>query len=256
MFKLNASLCGVLVALSMYANGVAQLTSPASCGVPPTINSKAKVPVIIDTDVAEDDWIAILYLLSRDDIDIKAITVVGTGETEITPGLNHVGNLTVLAGKPHIPIYSSPDRKTVVDYSSSHSFPIAWQQGVNSGHDIPELNSNTYQQANISKQPAADAIANIIKNSKSHPVNIVALGPLTNIYNALKQMKNEDISNIGNIYIMAGAYQIMGNLGKYSNPCYIDNNLAEWNAFADPVALDEAFSKLDNAFSISFSMLL
>ena len=39
----------------------------------------AKTPVIIDTDMAIDDWMAILYLLQRSDISVKAITVTGTG---------------------------------------------------------------------------------------------------------------------------------------------------------------------------------
>ena len=39
-----------------------------------------KTPVIIDTDMAIDDWMAILYLLQRSDVSVKAITVTGTGE--------------------------------------------------------------------------------------------------------------------------------------------------------------------------------
>ena len=37
-------------------------------------------PVIIDTDMATDDWLAILYLLKRPDVSLKAITVTGAGE--------------------------------------------------------------------------------------------------------------------------------------------------------------------------------
>src|SRR5690606_2114779 len=36
-------------------------------------------PVIVDSDMASDDWMALAYLLSRSDIAIQAITVTGTG---------------------------------------------------------------------------------------------------------------------------------------------------------------------------------
>src|SRR6476646_952575 len=45
--------------------------------------------VVIDTDVAADDWMAILYLLQRPDVDVKAITVTGTGEAHCDPGIKH-----------------------------------------------------------------------------------------------------------------------------------------------------------------------
>jgi pyrimidine-specific ribonucleoside hydrolase len=214
--------------------------------------TKFKTPVIIDTDAAEDDWIAIIYLLSRNDIDIKAITVVGSGETNITPGLRHIGDLTVLAKKQNIPIFSSPNRNTIVRYNPRHNFPILWQQCVNEGQHIPALNSNAYKQANILEQPAADAIANIIKRSKT-PIDIITLGPLTNIDNALKKLQRKDIQHIDKIYIMGGAYYGGGNLKKNAHPYYANNNLAEWNVFADPVALDEVFTKLDAAFTFTLA---
>ena len=37
-------------------------------------------PVVIDTDMAADDWLAILYLLGRSDVDVQAFTVTGAGE--------------------------------------------------------------------------------------------------------------------------------------------------------------------------------
>ena len=43
-------------------------------GNPPVLAPNAQ-PVIIDTDMAPDDWLAILYLLQRSDVDVKAITI-------------------------------------------------------------------------------------------------------------------------------------------------------------------------------------
>src|SRR4029453_14801901 len=36
--------------------------------------------VIVDTDMAADDWLAILYLVGRPEVDVVAITVTGGGE--------------------------------------------------------------------------------------------------------------------------------------------------------------------------------
>ena len=61
-------------------------------------------PVIIDTDMAGDDWLAILYLLNRPDVSVQAITVTGTGEAHCGPGIKHALSLTALAGQPDIPV--------------------------------------------------------------------------------------------------------------------------------------------------------
>ncbi|HEX5823244.1 MAG TPA: nucleoside hydrolase, partial [Candidatus Limnocylindrales bacterium] len=61
-------------------------------------------PVVIDTDMAADDWLAILLLLGRPDVDVRAITVTGTGEAHCAPGVRNARALVELAGKPPIPV--------------------------------------------------------------------------------------------------------------------------------------------------------
>lgn len=41
--------------------------------------------VVVDTDMAADDWMAILYLLQRPDVTVGAITVTGAGEAHCAP---------------------------------------------------------------------------------------------------------------------------------------------------------------------------
>ena len=41
--------------------------------------------VIIDTDMLIDDWMAILYLLNNQDIDVIGISVTGTGGVLFKP---------------------------------------------------------------------------------------------------------------------------------------------------------------------------
>ncbi|MFN2207548.1 MAG: nucleoside hydrolase, partial [Candidatus Promineifilaceae bacterium] len=76
--------------------GEAPLTADTN---PPQIAAGAQ-PILIDTDMAVDDWLAILYLLQRPDVDVRAITVAGTGEAHCGPGVKNALDLVALAGRP------------------------------------------------------------------------------------------------------------------------------------------------------------
>ena len=76
-------------------------TLQASTAMPPATDAQ---PVIIDTDMAPDDWMAILFLLQHPGVDVKAITVSGTGETRCKAGVQNALNLANLAGKPEMPV--------------------------------------------------------------------------------------------------------------------------------------------------------
>ena len=47
--------------------------------LPAAAQATAPKPVIIDSDMTSDDWMATLYLLNNPDFSVKAITVTGTG---------------------------------------------------------------------------------------------------------------------------------------------------------------------------------
>src|SRR5678815_3660267 len=76
-------------------------------------------PFVIDTDMAADDWMAIMYLLSRTDVEVKAITVTGTGEAHCNPGVQNAMNLVALAGSPEVPVACG--RETPLQ--GDHTFP-------------------------------------------------------------------------------------------------------------------------------------
>src|SRR4051812_31557639 len=66
------------------------------------------LPVLIDTDMAFDDWTAILYLLNSKKVEVKGIAVSGTGEahcdigTGNMPGATNALNLIKLADKENL----------------------------------------------------------------------------------------------------------------------------------------------------------
>jgi pyrimidine-specific ribonucleoside hydrolase len=181
------------------------------------------VPVVIDTDMAADDWLAILYLLMRSDADILAITVTGAGEAHCAPGTRNALALAALAGRPEIPV--SCGRETPL--AGQHTFPTEWRTRVD---DFLGLSLPKYP-GSVATESAADMINRVIKTSPQ-PVHLLVLGPLTNVGEVLRADPSL-VENLSMITIMGGAVKVPGNVGPSSQ---IENDVAEWNIYIDPLA--------------------
>lgn len=205
---------------------------PATPSLLPSTQSpsemQAKV-VVIDTDMAPDDWIAILYLLQRKDIIVKAITISGTGEAHCQPGVQNALGLIALAGYPQIPVACGRE----IPLKGNHIFPEGWRQAADGlyGMSLPEgKNPN-------SPSNAADLLTSIIQGSPKK-VNVLAVGPLTNLAEAIQKQPSLP-ENIERIYIMGGAVNVRGNIAD--GVLDINNRVAEWNIYIDPYAANIVF---------------
>jgi inosine-uridine nucleoside N-ribohydrolase len=198
-------------------------TSPAHPGGSPS----APRPVVIDTDMAADDWLAILFVLGRPDLDVKAITVAGTGEAHCEAGVRHALDLAALAGQPDVPVACG--RETPL--AGTHAFPQSWRERVDSflGLTLPESPSKP------SAESAVALLARTFESSAGGGVTLLALGPLTNPAELLRQSPGV-ATRIAAIYVMGGAVEVDGNVGM--SGVGIDNRFAEWNFYADPLAAD------------------
>jgi inosine-uridine nucleoside N-ribohydrolase len=185
-------------------------------------------PFIVDTDMAPDDWLAILCLLGRPEVEVKAITVTGAGEAHCAPGVRHALGLVALAGRPDIPVTCG--RETPLQ--GDHVFPTSWRERVDNLLDL-SLPENPNAPANES---AVELLMRTVQES-SRPVHILALGPLTNVAEVLKAEPSL-IENVQRITIMGGAVHVPGNVGPSSD---IDNSVAEWNIYVDPHAAAVVF---------------
>ena len=195
---------------------------------PSLIQTQTPKPVIFDTDMAHEDMFAALFLLSHPNVDVKAITVSGTGEAHCGPGVTHALGLVKLSGHADIPVACG--RETPLQ--GYHEFPAAWRQAVDNayGVEIPAGGESSSLQA-------ADLIVELLQSS-TEPLTIVAVGPLTNIAEAFQ--KSPEISaRINEIYIMGGAVDVDGNVGN--SGVGIKNKYAEWNIYIDPVAANIVF---------------
>ncbi len=199
----------------------------AACGGPaaPSATSTpfagTPLAVIIDTDMAPDDWLAILYTLQRQDVTVKAITVVGTGEAHCGPGVQNALGLAMLAGQPDIPVACGRETPLV----GAHAFPDEWRLDSDAmlGLRLPD-NPN---------EPAAQSAAEMILAAPPG-LTLLTLGPLTNLAEAL-QGAPELAQRLAAVYIMGGAVEAPGNVAD--SGAGIDNQYAEWNFYADPTAV-------------------
>jgi inosine-uridine nucleoside N-ribohydrolase len=178
--------------------------------------------------MAPDDWLAILYLLGRSDVDVKAITVAGTGEARCPAGTRNALDLVALAGRPAVPVACGRETPLAGD----HAFPTEWRDRVDRllGLTLPE---NSGQ---VSGESAVELLIRIIRGSP-RKVHLVALGPLTNVAEAL-QAEPALAENLEMITVMGGAVRVAGNVGPSSD---IENDVAEWNIYVDPQAAAEVF---------------
>lgn len=186
-------------------------------------------PVVIDTDMGADDWMAILYLLQRTDVSVKAITLAGTGMGHCDPGVSHALGLIALAGYAPVPVACG--RETPL--AGNHAFPDSWRVAadtfMSTGLALPE------GQNPASEKTAVDLLASTIQASPQK-VTLLALGPLTNIAELL-QTTPAVAENIRLIYAMAGAVHVPGNVSAG----LVDNQVAEYNVYVDPSAANSVF---------------
>ncbi len=208
--------------------GCGRTASPTLEPITPHAVAADAQPIVIDTDMAADDWLAILYLLGRSDVDVQAITVTGTGEAHCSAGTRNALNLVALAGRPEIPVACGREAPLEGD----HAFPAEWRERVDDllGLTLPENGRET------SGESAVELLARIIRESPQK-VHLVTLGPLTNVGEVL-EVEPGLAMNIEMITVMGGAVKVAGNVGESSN---IENEVAEWNIYVDPRAAAEVF---------------
>jgi inosine-uridine nucleoside N-ribohydrolase len=215
----------IVLVISFLLAGCAQPPAPDSS----LIQAQTPKPVIFDTDMAHEDMFSALFLLSHPNVDMKAITVAGTGEAHCRPGVVNALGLVKVSGHKEIPVTCGRE----IPLAGNHAFPSEWRQSADAAYEV-----TIPKGGEPSELSAADLIIDIVQNS-DEPVTIVAVGPLTNIAEAI-QKDTSITSNIKDIFIMGGAVKVDGNVGN--SGVGIENQHAEWNIYIDPVAANIAFT--------------
>lgn len=189
------------------------------------------IPVIIDTDMAPDDWMAILYLLQTPLVEVKAVTVVATGEAHARPGTGNALGLLALVNKTGIPVACG--RKTPLRGDHKWSLLVRKLVDWRFGLSLPRKRDRP------SPLTAVELLFQQIMES-SCKVVLFAIGPLTNIAVAIQQHPGI-VDRIERIVIMGGALNVPGNI---TLPGFrrVENHTAEWNIYCDPYAAGLVFA--------------
>jgi pyrimidine-specific ribonucleoside hydrolase len=225
-------------ARSLFPSGVsAFLLAICSLACPGSIRAQTPAhaaplrrAVIIDTDAGTDDLMAIAFLLSRADIRVEAITIVN-GMAHVQAGGRNVLRLLELAGKRDIPVFLGRDKPL----SGNAEFPAEWRKASD---DLPGVTLPEPVRA-VESRDAPEYLAKRLLDA-AHPVQVLALGPLTNLAEVFLHTPRA-AHTVRQITILGGAIRVGGNLGDggYFNT---KNDTAEWNMFIDPDAAKAVLS--------------
>ena len=185
-------------------------------------------PIVIDTDMAVDDWMAIAYLLQRDDVEVRAITVAADTAATCEAAVRNAMNIVALAGKPDIPVAAGRP----VPLHSGGLQP-GWRDRIDTllGIELPPSPNEP------GGMMALDLLLRSFNGVGEKPA-LLTLGPLTNIAELLLR-DPKIIDRVAMTYVMGGAVDVAGNLADgISNP----NDTAEWNIFLHAPAAAAVFA--------------
>jgi purine nucleosidase len=185
-----------------------------------------KRPFLIDTDTASDDAVALIMALRSPEIEVKAITTVAgnVGVQQATRNALYTAELC----ESKIAVFMGAEKPLAREHVGAEWF-----------HGRGGLGDHDYPQPHRSPETGS-AIEAIIRTVEAQPgIELVTLGPLTNIALALRK-KPGIVSNVSRCVIMGGAPSCEGNVTP----------AAEYNIWCDPEA-----AQIVNASGLSIELV-
>lgn len=178
---------------------------------------KNKRRLLIDTDTASDDAVALVMALRADQIEVLGITVVA-GNVPVEQATRNALFTTELCGAD-VPVFSGAAHPLVRKLETADWF-----------HGSDGLGDHGYAPARRMPEPehAVDAMIRIIRANPG--IEVITLGPLTNFAKALRQDTGL-VGNISRCVVMGGAPCCEGNVTP----------AAEFNIWVDPEAAAVVF---------------
>lgn len=175
-----------------------------------------KRKLIIDTDPGVDDAMALMLAIKSNAFEIQAITTVCGNATleDVTRNAHYV---LELLGESAIPLYSGAAQ------------PLSRPLQISVVHGARGLGNIQPTNVPVITGDAVDKIIDLVQAAPGE-VTIVALGPLTNVAQAIRK-NPQAMRHVKEIAMMGGAVRAPGN----------KNRVAEFNFWVDPEAADIVF---------------
>jgi purine nucleosidase len=174
-------------------------------------------PILIDTDTASDDAVALIMALRSESVRVIAITTVA-GNVEVEQATRNALYTSELCGAT-VPVYQGAGKPLARRLMTAEWF-----------HGEDGLGDRGYPPPRrcAEKQHAVEAIISLVRSNPG--LTIVTLGPLTNIAIALAQAPDL-AESVGRCVVMGGAPCCEGNVTP----------AAEYNMWVDPEAARTVF---------------
>ena len=169
------------------------------------------IPIWIDTDTGVDDAVALLCALKLDKLAIRGISAVA-GNVEHAKTFKNCRNVLAYAGRADIKVYPGAIKPMCVELDDASE--VHGKDGLG-GVVIPD--SSAVKET----MHAWDAIYEAAKK-EGGKLQIVAVGPLTNIANAI--ISHPDLKDMVERILIMGGAAVGGNATM----------AAEFNIYADP----------------------
>lgn len=173
-------------------------------------------PTIIDCDPGIDDALALLLAAGSPELGLLAVTTVaGNRPAPITA--RNARKILDLAGRVAVPVHAGAERPLMGGDARCNL--VHGEDGLG-GVPLDEPSA-------IAAGHAAVALVDILRQHSPASIDLVAMGPLTNL--ALAELLSPGIlRRAGRLAIMGGALRVPGNITP----------AAEFNFYADPLAAD------------------
>ncbi|GED97828.1 putative nucleoside hydrolase IunH [Gordonia crocea] len=180
-------------------------------------------PLFLDCDTGIDDSLALLYLLTRPDVEITGIASTAGNVATDTVVENNLAWLE-LCGRTDIPVHPGSPVPLVT--------PLRTAEDTHGPHGTGYARLATA----VTAPSPVDAAHAWCRAASTHADRLVglAIGPLTNLALALR-LDPDLPTRLDRLVIMGGAFGVPGN----TTP------VAEWNMVVDPEAAAEVFAAFD-----------
>ncbi len=187
-----------------------------------------KIPIYIDTDMGNDDLIAIAMLMLSKKLDIKVISTV-FGVASVNKGTNNLAKILTYINQ-NIPIVKGKTKALNLNWNAK--FPKIDCLRANNLTLLKNLNIPT-KSKNIKTYSSIESFYQIIQK-ESKKITLVCLGPLTNIAYLIKKYQEKFTNKINQIILMGGAINSPGIVPPA--------NISEYNIYLDPESAKIVFN--------------
>lgn len=186
-------------------------------------DSKQRV-VAIDTDPGVDDALAFMLALRSPEIRVALITTVA-GNVPVGVGTENAGRLLALIDPPQWPRLVKGAARPLARKLTTATY-MHGDDGLGGATRL-RLGARTRYPVPRALPVGSGAPKQLVALARKHgpELDVVALGPLTNIARAIEQ-DPDAMGSIGRLVIMGGAIRVPGNITA----------VAEFNIYVDPEA--------------------